>query len=248
MAGEKYKSSYINERGEKVPVTAKIEYKVPGFFRNLRDVRDGETPTDTVIYVYPQVDGGMSQKITRSPGEVTTERMDNSTGEWVPQINERYWDDKSKQVYKNKEKMPSFGERILKFVGFKRQGGDLQYGSDIKEKVRTLIKLRKDPEKGQQALQLLGEFIQNDPTTFKNVLEQLLQEQDPDAIEFYNEMQQKVKQAKKGTKLNYVKELKGICPEGYMKHGGRCKPCEAKMKAQENDPVKSFKAGRKCKK
>ncbi len=55
--------------------------------------------------------------------------------------------------------------------------------------------------------------------------------------------------ARNGAKLNYVKELKGICPEGYLKTGGRCKPCEAKMKAQggDMDPVKSFKAGRKCK-
>jgi hypothetical protein len=55
--------------------------------------------------------------------------------------------------------------------------------------------------------------------------------------------------AAKGTKLNYIKELKGICPEGYLKDGGRCKPCEAKMKEKggDMDPVKSFKAGRKCK-
>ena len=55
---------------------------------------------------------------------------------------------------------------------------------------------------------------------------------------------------KNGAKLNYIKELKGICPEGYLKTGGRCKPCEAKMKAKggDMDPVKSFKAGRKCKK
>lgn len=55
--------------------------------------------------------------------------------------------------------------------------------------------------------------------------------------------------AKQGSKLNYIKELKGICPEGYLKTGGRCKPCEAKMKAKggDMDPVKSFKAGRKCK-
>ena len=56
--------------------------------------------------------------------------------------------------------------------------------------------------------------------------------------------------AAKGAKLNYVKELKGICPEGYLAKGGKCRPCEAKMKAKggDLDPVKSFKASRKCKK
>ena len=56
--------------------------------------------------------------------------------------------------------------------------------------------------------------------------------------------------AAKGAKLNYVKELKGICPEGYLKTGGRCKPCEAKMKAKggDMDPVKSFKNNRNLKK
>ena len=61
--------------------------------------------------------------------------------------------------------------------------------------------------------------------------------------------QQGVSAARNGAKLNYVKELKGICPEGYLKTGGRCRPCEAKMKAKgvDMDPVKSFKTGRKCK-
>lgn len=59
---------------------------------------------------------------------------------------------------------------------------------------------------------------------------------------------QKAQKAAKGTKLDYIRELKGLCPEGYLAVGGRCKRCEAKMKEQNNDPVKSFKAGRKCKK
>jgi hypothetical protein len=86
MAGERYKSKYTNNEGNTIPVLTDIEYKTRGFFGNLRNVRNGETPTDTVLYVYPQVEGGMPQRITRSPGEITTERMDNSTGEWIPQI------------------------------------------------------------------------------------------------------------------------------------------------------------------
>ena len=59
-----------------------------------------------------------------------------------------------------------------------------------------------------------------------------------------------VSAARNGAKLNYVKELKGLCPEGYLATGGKCKPCEAKMKAEggDLDPVKSFKANRKNKK
>jgi uncharacterized protein (DUF983 family) len=60
--------------------------------------------------------------------------------------------------------------------------------------------------------------------------------------------------AKFGAKLNYIKYLKGQCPEGYemqrFANGGKtCKKCEEKKKqAEESDPVKSFKCGRKMKK
>ena len=69
--------------------------------------------------------------------------------------------------------------------------------------------------------------------------------------------QQQVQRAQRGAKLNYLKQLRGECPEGYemqyYKVGGKvCKKC-MKKKCQEggnvpSDPIDSFKCGRKTKK
>ena len=69
--------------------------------------------------------------------------------------------------------------------------------------------------------------------------------------------QQQVQRAQRGAKLNYLKQLRGECPEGYemqyYKVGGKvCKKC-MKKKCQEggnvpSDPIDSFKCGRKMKK
>lgn len=71
--------------------------------------------------------------------------------------------------------------------------------------------------------------------------------------------QQQVQAAKFGAKLNYIKSLRGQCPEGYeisyYKVGGTlCKKCMKKQeKMQEGgnvpkDPIEQFKCGRKAKK
>ena len=68
--------------------------------------------------------------------------------------------------------------------------------------------------------------------------------------------QQQVQSAKFGAKINYVKQLRGQCPEGYemqyYKAGGQfCKKC---MKKQQEggevsqNPIDQFKCGRKAKK
>lgn len=254
MAGEKYKGKYTNDRGELVDAVGTIEYVVPGFLGGLRKAL-GETPTDTVITMRAEkVPYAVSQKITRTPDGVTTERFDNSTGEWIPQDHHSYWNGNSVEFMNSAKPVQSWWKQIANyFVPSKQQGGTVQQNSSIKEKVKTLIKLRKDPQKGQQAMQILGEYMQQNPEEFKTIVLELAQE-DQDVAEFVQELQQASQggtpTAAKGTKLNYVKELKGICPEGYLKTGGRCKPCEAKMKAKggDMDPVKSFKANRKNKK
>lgn len=69
--------------------------------------------------------------------------------------------------------------------------------------------------------------------------------------------QQQVQAAKFGAKLNYIRSLRGQCPEGYemqyFKSGGQlCKKCVQKaMKKGGNlsdNPIDSFKCGRKMKK
>ena len=69
--------------------------------------------------------------------------------------------------------------------------------------------------------------------------------------------QQQIQRAEKGAKLNYIKWLRGECPEGYemqyYRVGGKvCKKC-MKKKCEEGgnvptDPIDSFKCGRKTKK
>lgn len=70
--------------------------------------------------------------------------------------------------------------------------------------------------------------------------------------------QQQVQAAKFGAKLNYIKSLRGQCPEGYemqyYKAGGQlCKKCMKKQVVNDKeetpkDPVDAFKCGRKMKK
>lgn len=84
--------------------------------------------------------------------------------------------------------------------------------------------------------------------------------------EFINSKQQNVPMNKKGSKLNYIKHLKGICPEGYeieyYKNGGNlCTKCKKKtitdvdgtlgykpLAGKGTKLVQEFKAGKKCKK
>ena len=70
--------------------------------------------------------------------------------------------------------------------------------------------------------------------------------------------QQQVQAAKFGAKINYIKKLRGQCPDGYelqyYKSGGQlCKKCMKKQVMQDGgdlpqDPIDQFKCGRKIKK
>lgn len=73
--------------------------------------------------------------------------------------------------------------------------------------------------------------------------------------------QQQVQAAKFGAKINYIKKLRGQCPDGYelqyYKSGGqlrkKCKKCMKKQVMQDGgdlpqDPIDQFKCGRKMKK
>lgn len=70
--------------------------------------------------------------------------------------------------------------------------------------------------------------------------------------------QQQVQAAKFGAKLNYIKQLRGQCPDGYeakyFKNGGsmtkKCVACEKKAEEikEPSNPIDAFKCGRKMKK
>ena len=110
-----------------------------------------------------------------------------------------------------------------------------------------------DEQQMQQAF--LQFLIQKTGAKTEQELEQVIQQLGEDGLkkaysQFIQSMQE-IKSAKFGAKLDYIKQLRGICPEGtetkYYKVGGRiCKKCIKKQVIQ--DPIDQFKCGRKIKK
>lgn len=129
-----------------------------------------------------------------------------------------------------------------------------------------------DEQMQQQIVQLVQAAMQGDPQAQQQVQQimQAAQQGDPQAQQIAQMIQQIVQQmqgqqavmAKQGAKLNaqlnYIKYLRGQCPEGYemqyFKSGGKtiktgCKKCQKAQKKQEGgDVVEEFKCGRKMKK
>lgn len=125
----------------------------------------------------------------------------------------------------------------------------------------------------QQIVQLVQAAMQGDQQATQQIQQimQAAQQGDQQAAQLAQMIQavaqqlqqQQVQAAKFGAKLNYIKQLRGVCPEGYemqyFKQGGPmgtklCKQCVAKQKKMEeggkapSNPVDAFKCGRKMKK
>ena len=121
----------------------------------------------------------------------------------------------------------------------------------------------------QQIVQLVQAAMQGDEQATQQIQQimQAAQQGDQQATQLAQMIQyvaqqmqqQQVQAAKFGAKLNYIKQLRGVCPDGYemqyFKRGGRfCKQCVAKQKKMEqrgmapSGPVDAFKCGRKMKK
>ena len=117
-----------------------------------------------------------------------------------------------------------------------------------------------EQEQMQQAF--LQYLAQQTGAKSQKELEQVIQKLGEDGLkqayaQFLQAMQQQqVQAAKFGAKLEYIKQLKGKCPEGtkltYFKEGGRiCKKCMAVEKKggavekAEGNVIEQFKAGRK---
>lgn len=241
MAEEKYKGKYTNDKGELTDAVGTIEYVVPGLLGGVRKAL-GATPTDTVITMKAEkVPHAVSQKITRTPDGVITERFDNSTGEYVPQINNTYWDDNSMEFYNSAKPVQPWWKRDTNAsVNKKQQGGTLQQKDQIKQILANFV------AGDAQAQEQVQQLMQQDPKGFYQLLGMLESEGDENASKIKQMIDQQIQSAKQGAKLNYVKELKGICPEGYLAKGGKCEPCEAK-KGKKMNAIESFKAQRKKK-
>lgn len=123
-----------------------------------------------------------------------------------------------------------------------------------------------DEQTQQQLVQLVQAAMQGDQQAQQAVQQimQAAQQGDPQAQQLAQMIQQIAQQLqgqqtqayRRGGVLDYLKFLRGKCPDGYemqyFKNGGRagCKKCQ---KAQEGekvsqDPVEEFKCGRKMKK
>lgn len=102
-------------------------------------------------------------------------------------------------------------------------------------------------------------FMQEFQTYSDQQKQQMLQafQSDPEAQKYIQAAQQQLsggtQVARLGAKLNYIKQIKGDCPEGeelvYFKKGGRfCKACRKKQEGGNIDEIANFKKQREEKK
>lgn len=119
-----------------------------------------------------------------------------------------------------------------------------------------------DEQKVQKAQKAFVQFLaQKYQLKSQQELEAKIQELGEDGLkaeyaEFQKVMaQQQSRKMMFGAKLNYIKGLKGQCPQGYemryYREGGRvCAKCESlqKQSAAPQNPIDAFKCGRKMKK
>ena len=98
-------------------------------------------------------------------------------------------------------------------------------------------------------------FMQEFQTYSDQQKQQMLQafQSDPEAQKYIQAAQQQLSGgtqiARLGAKLNYIKQIKGDCPEGeelvYFKKGGRfCKACRKKQEGGNVDEIANFKKNR----
>ena len=161
---------------------------------------------------------------------------------------------------------PDFGYKTLESLSNRILQNDI-----IKSNKKSNTKPAKKQQGGQLNMneqELQQAFIQflaqKTGAKTQQELEQVIQQLGEDGLkkayaEFMQMMQQQqVQAAKFGAKLNYIRSLRGQCPDGYelqyYKSGGQlCKKCIRKQMMQEvgdvpQNPVDQFKCGRKIKK
>lgn len=215
-----------------------------------------QTPTDTLVTVTPK--HGTTHKINLSGKNSTVQRFTGEGG-YVPESNflddySDYWINVARQAYSNKKSYLDLAkEQWNKFkvgVSMKQQGGqlspeqqELQYAL-----VGYIVATKKQPKDENEIKQLAQQLIQ-------------LKQQDPQKYNQLVQLGQKAQaqKAEKGAKLNYIKSLKGLCPDGeelvYFKKGGMIDcGCQKKEKGGEvkqpkkANAIEEFKKGRKSKK
>lgn len=119
-----------------------------------------------------------------------------------------------------------------------------------------------DEQMQQEIVQLVQAAMSGDQQA-NQYIQQIMQaaqqgdQQAAQLAQMIQQVAQQVKSAKNGSKLNYLKRLRGICPEGeemkYYKVGGKvCKKCMKKsaggnFREAPKNALEAFKCGKKMK-
>ena len=152
------------------------------------------------------------------------------------------------RIYNTPKPINAPFEKLIKLFkpAKKQQGGQLNMNEQELQQAFIQFLAQKTGAKTQQeleaAIQQLGEEgLKQAYAEFMQLIQQ-----------------QQVQAAKFGAKINYIKKLRGQCPDGYelqyYKSGGQlCKKCMKKQVMQDGgdlpqDPIDQFKCGRKMKK
>lgn len=151
------------------------------------------------------------------------------------------WDD----ILKGRVAKGSYNKQGGTLIKKHQQGGNVE---DIQAQVKQLVQAvaAGDQQAAEQVKQIMEAAKNGDQDALQ--IAQMIQAE----IEAINS-------AKRGAKLNYIKSLKGDCPDGeevvYFQKGGQlCKACQKKHdkmiaeKGKKLNPVEEFKKGRKTKK
>jgi hypothetical protein len=126
-----------------------------------------------------------------------------------------------------------------------------QQGGQIDQQQQALVQfIQGIAQVAQVDPQQVMQLAQQEPDRLETAVQVFQQTQDiQQAAQAF--FQKEVQSAKKGAKLNYLKELSGKCPEGqqlvYFKSGGHiCSKCMAKK--QKGDTIEEAKCCSKMKK
>ena len=166
----------------------------------------------------------------------------------------------------SKKILPSYGNALYDKAGnlirFWKQGGHIkkhQQGGTMNEQEQIIRQVIQGINQGDpQIMQALSSLDKQQQQAILQSIAQLAQQGDQEAVKAINKIQNP-QTAKLGTKLNYIKRLKGACPEGeelqYYKEGGmikakcRCKTLKASggdtLTVKKQNPVQEFKSKKK---
>lgn len=243
-------TKYTNNEGKEIP--AEIAVKK-------------QTPTDTVVQVTPRTANGTTHLITLSGPDSSVKRFDGENGYVKDEDFKDYWVRAGREAYNNrisqteaakkwaKSKLDA-GKNILsgisQLIGIKQQGG-IMGEQNIQKQVVELVQaaMQGNQEATQQIEQIMQAAKQGDQQAMQiaQMIQQVIQAM-------------KTPKAEYGTKLDYIKKLKGDCPDGevkvFLKNGGCL--CRKKQEGGEikeapkkkMNAVEAFKAacGKKLKK